>query len=222
MVLSDRALREAIASGRLEIHPLDETAIQPSSIDLRLGSVFRVFVNQTETHIDPKLSQPDLTEEVEVADGSSFVLHPSEFVLGGTVETIRMADDLVGRIEGKSSLGRLGLMVHSTAGYVDPGFRGSLTLELSNHANLPILLWPGMRVSQLSVMRLTSQRNARTARRALTASIRTSMARRPAGRTLDSPFATPAPTRSSPWQKSPISPQQPPAARNPSLSPPAA
>ena len=156
MVLSDRALREAIASGRLEINPLDETAIQPSSIDLRLGSVFRVFVNQTETHIDPKLSQPDLTEEVEVAAGSSFVLHPGEFVLAGTVETIQMPDDLVGRIEGKSSLGRLGLMVHSTAGYVDPGFRGSLTLELSNHANLPILLWPGMRVSQLSVMQLTS------------------------------------------------------------------
>lgn len=156
MVLSDRALREAIASGRLNVTPLDETAIQPSSIDLRLGPVFQVFVNQTETHIDPKLNQPDLTKTVEVKEGTSFVLHPGEFVLGGTVETIQMSDDLVGRIEGKSSLGRLGLMVHSTAGYVDPGFRGSLTLELSNHANLPILLWPGMRVSQLSVMQLTS------------------------------------------------------------------
>ncbi|MDE2919875.1 MAG: dCTP deaminase [Chloroflexota bacterium] len=156
MVLSDRALREAIASGRLNVTPLDETAIQPSSIDLRLGPVFQVFVNQTETHIDPRLNQPDLTKTVEVDEGASFVLHPGEFVLGGTVETIQMSDDLVGRIEGKSSLGRLGLMVHSTAGYVDPGFRGSLTLELSNHANLPILLWPGMRVSQLSVMQLTS------------------------------------------------------------------
>ena len=156
MVLSDRALRDAIASGRLNVTPLDATAIQPSSIDLRLGSVFRVFINQTETHIDPMRDQPDLTEAVAVADGASFVLHPGEFVLGGTVETIQMPDDLVGRIEGKSSLGRLGLMVHSTAGYVDPGFRGSLTLELSNHANLPILLWPGMRVSQLSVMQLTS------------------------------------------------------------------
>ena len=156
MVLSDAALREAIASGRLNVTPLDETAIQPSSIDLRLGYVFQVFVNQTETHIDPRRSQPDLTKKVQVDDGSSFVLHPGEFVLGGTIETIQMPDDLVGRIEGKSSLGRLGLMVHSTAGYVDPGFRGSLTLELSNHANLPILLWPGMRVSQLSVTQLTS------------------------------------------------------------------
>lgn len=156
MVLSDQALREAIASDRLKIAPLDETAIQPSSIDLRLGSVFRVFINQTDTHIDPKRNQPNLTKEIKVSAGASFVLHPGEFVLGGTIETIQMPDDLVGRIEGKSSLGRLGLMVHSTAGYVDPGFRGSLTLELSNHANLPILLWPGMRVSQLSVMQLTS------------------------------------------------------------------
>ena len=156
MVLSDQALRDAIASGQLNVAPLDVTAIQPSSIDLRLGAVFRVFVNQTETHIDPRQDQPDLTKRVEVPAGSNFVLHPGEFVLGGTVETIEMPDDLVGRIEGKSSLGRLGLMVHSTAGYVDPGFRGSLTLELSNHANLPILLWPGMRVSQLSVMQLTS------------------------------------------------------------------
>ncbi len=156
MVLSDKALRDAIDEGRLAICPLDHTAIQPSSIDLRLDASFRVFVNQTETHIDPRVPQPDLTQEVVVGEGDKFVLHPNEFVLGGTVETIRMSADLVGRVEGKSSLGRLGLMVHSTAGYVDPGFRGRLTLELSNHANLPILLWPGMRVGQLSVMQLTS------------------------------------------------------------------
>ena len=156
MVLSDRDLREAVKSGRLGVTPFDESAVQPSSIDLRLGTVFRVFVNQSETHIDPKLEQPSLTKEVDVSDDGQFVLHPGEFVLGGTVETIGMASDLVGRIEGKSSLGRLGLMVHSTAGYIDPGFRGKLTLELSNHANLPILLWPRMRIGQLSVMQLSS------------------------------------------------------------------
>ena len=159
MVLSDQDLSKAIAKGRLMVEPFDATAIQPSSIDLRLGSMFRVFVNQTETHIDPKLEQPDLTEEVHVESDGKFVLHPGDFVLGGTIETIEMAVDLVGRIEGKSSLGRLGLMVHSTAGYVDPGFRGKLTLELSNHANLPILLWPGMRIGQLSVMQLTNPAN---------------------------------------------------------------
>ena len=159
MCIRDRDLSKAIAKGRLMVEPFDATAIQPSSIDLRLGSMFRVFVNQTETHIDPKLEQPDLTEEVHVESDGKFVLHPGDFVLGGTIETIEMAVDLVGRIEGKSSLGRLGLMVHSTAGYVDPGFRGKLTLELSNHANLPILLWPGMRIGQLSVMQLTNPAN---------------------------------------------------------------
>ena len=215
VVLSDRALREAIASGRLHVTPLDETAIQPSSIDLRLGARFQVFVNQTETHIDPRLNQPDLTKTVEVDDGASFVLHPGEFVLGGTVETIQMPDDLVGRIEGKSSLGRLGLMVHSTAGYVDPGFRGSLTLELSNHANLPILLWPGMRVSQL-VGHAAHEPGGAPVRLAGT------------GQQVSGPVgvdpqpvapwirlaALPAWFRSTQWQKPPISPQQPPAARS--------
>ena len=156
MVLSDRSLREAIASGGLRIEPFDETAVQPSSIDLRLGSVFRVFLNRSETHIDPRINQENLTEAVEVPEGNCFVLHPSEFVLGGTLESVHVPDGLVGRIEGKSSLGRLGLMVHSTAGYVDPGFRGKLKLELSNHATLPILLWPGMRIGQLSVLQLTT------------------------------------------------------------------
>ena len=156
MVLSDRSLRETIAAGRLRIEPFDESAVQPSSIDLRLGTRFRVFVNRSDTHIDPRTDQTNLTELVEVKSDQPFVLHPGEFVLGSTLESVEMPDDLVGRIEGKSSLGRLGLMVHSTAGYVDPGFRGKLTLELANNARLPILLWPNMKVGQLSVMRLTT------------------------------------------------------------------
>jgi dCTP deaminase len=156
LVLSDRSLREAIASGRLQIDPFDASAIQPSSIDLRLGPVFRVFLNRTDTHIDPRKDQTDLTERVSIPEGEAFVLHPGEFVLGGTLEAVTMPDDLVGRIEGKSSLGRLGLMVHSTAGYVDPGFRGKLTLELANNATLPILLWPGMEIGQLSISELAT------------------------------------------------------------------
>ena len=156
MVLSDRSLREAIASGRLRIDPFDDAAVQPSSIDLRLGSVMRVFLNHTDTHIDPRVDQQELTEKVVISSDEPFVLHPGEFVLGGTREHVSMADDLVGRIEGKSSLGRLGLMVHSTAGYVDPGFRGKFTLELANIATLPILLWPEMKIGQLSVMELTT------------------------------------------------------------------
>lgn len=156
MVLSDQSLREATTSGRLKIEPFRESAVQPSSIDLRLGPVFRVFLNRSDTHIDPRKDQAGLTETVEVADGEPFVLHPGEFVLAGTLEVVEMPDDLVGRIEGKSSLGRLGLMVHSTAGYVDPGFRGNLTLELANNATLPILLWPGMEIGQLSILQLTT------------------------------------------------------------------
>lgn len=156
MVLSDRSLREVIASGRLRIEPFDDAAVQPSSIDLRLGTVMRVFLNHTDTHIDPRMDQRKLTEKVAVSSDEPFVLHPGEFVLGGTMEHVAMPDDLVGRIEGKSSLGRLGLMVHSTAGYVDPGFRGKFTLELANIATLPILLRPAMKIGQLSVMQLTT------------------------------------------------------------------
>ncbi|MBM4436162.1 MAG: dCTP deaminase [Actinobacteria bacterium] len=156
MVLSDRSLRELVAAGRLRIDPFDPTAVQPSSVDLRLGTKFRVFVNRSHSHIDPRLDQSDLTQLVEAVPEQPFVLHPGEFVLGSTLEIVEMPGDLVGRIEGKSSLGRLGLMVHSTAGYVDPGFRGKLTLELANNARLPILLWPGMRVGQLSVMTLST------------------------------------------------------------------
>ncbi len=156
MVLSDKSLREVVAAGHLRIEPFDDGAVQPSSIDLRLGTVFRVFLNRTDTHIDPRVDQGALTEEVAVGHDEPFVLHPGEFVLGGTIEEVQMPDDLVGRIEGKSSLGRLGLMVHSTAGYVDPGFRGKFTLELANIATLPILLWPRMKIGQLSIMELTT------------------------------------------------------------------
>lgn len=156
MLLSDRDIRQAIDSERLQIDPFDAALIQPSSIDVRLDSLFRVFNNQRYTHIDPKLEQPDLTTLVEVPEDEPFVLHPGEFVLGATLERFTLPDDLAGRLEGKSSLGRLGLLTHSTAGFIDPGFTGHITLELSNVANLPITLWPGMKVGQLALFAMTS------------------------------------------------------------------
>ncbi|WP_153506175.1 dCTP deaminase [Cumulibacter manganitolerans] len=156
MLLSDRDLRARIDTADLGIEPFDAALIQPSSIDVRLDRYFRVFNNQRYTHIDPAQQQDDLTSAVEVADGDPFVLHPGEFVLGSTLEVISLADDLAGRLEGKSSLGRLGLLTHSTAGFIDPGFSGHITLELSNMANLPITLWPGMKIGQLCVFQLSS------------------------------------------------------------------
>ena len=156
VLLSDRDIREAVDKQRLLIEPFDAGLIQPSSIDVRLDSLFRVFNNQRYTHIDPKLEQPDLTTLVEVPEGEPFVLHPGEFVLGATLERFSLPDDLAGRLEGKSSLGRLGLLTHSTAGFIDPGFTGHITLELSNVANLPITLWPGMKVGQLALFAMTS------------------------------------------------------------------
>lgn len=156
VLLSDRDIRHAIESERLVIDPLDAALIQPSSIDVRLDSLFRVFNNQRYTHIDPKLEQPDLTTLVEVPADEPFVLHPGEFVLGATLERFTLPADLAGRLEGKSSLGRLGLLTHSTAGFIDPGFTGHITLELSNVANLPITLWPGMKVGQLALFDMTS------------------------------------------------------------------
>jgi dCTP deaminase len=156
MVLSDRTIRELLQDGRLGVEPFDELSIQPSSIDLRLDSRFRVFRSTRHSHIDPRLDQPDLTELVTVGDGEKFVLQPGQFCLGNTWEEIRLPDDVVGRLEGKSSLGRLGLVIHSTAGYVDPGFRGHLTLELSNAASLPILLYPRMKIGQLSFLQMTT------------------------------------------------------------------
>jgi dCTP deaminase len=156
VLLSDRELRAEVAAGRLVIDPFDDNLVQPSSVDVRLDSMFRVFNNTRYTHIDPAQQQDELTSLVQPVDGEPFVLHPGEFVLGSTLELCALADDLAGRLEGKSSLGRLGLLTHSTAGFIDPGFSGHLTLELSNVANLPITLRPGMKIGQLCVLRLTS------------------------------------------------------------------
>ena len=156
MILSDRSLREAIAAGRIVIDPFDDACVQPSSIDLRLDHRFLVFRNHTRGLIDVKEDLTDLTEQVEASDADPFILHPGEFVLGSTAERVVVPDDLVARLEGKSSLGRLGLLIHSTAGYVDAGWDGQLTLELSNVANLPITLYPGMKVGQISFVQMTS------------------------------------------------------------------
>jgi dCTP deaminase len=156
VILSDRSLREAIAAGRLVVDPLDDDAIQPSSIDVRLDNRFRVFYTARHPYIDVKQPMDDLTELVEVKPDDAFILHPGEFVLGSTLEQVGIPPDLAARLEGKSSLGRLGLMTHSTAGFLDPGFVGHVTLELSNVANLPITLYPGMRIGQIAVFQLTT------------------------------------------------------------------
>jgi dCTP deaminase len=156
MILSDVTIREQLAGGRIVIEPLGERSIQPSSVDLHVDRYFRVFRNDTTPFIDPKEPQEDLTELVEVAEGRSFILHPGEFVLGSTLERVALPDDLVARLEGKSSLGRMGLLIHSTAGFVDAGWDGHLTLELSNVANLPIALYPGMKIGQISFLRMTT------------------------------------------------------------------
>jgi len=156
VILSDRSLREAIAAGRLVVDPLDDDAIQPSSIDVRLDNWFRVFYTARHPYIDVKQPMEDLTELVEVKPDDAFILHPGEFVLGSTLEEVGIPPDLAARLEGKSSLGRLGLMTHSTAGFLDPGFTGHVTLELSNVANLPITLYPGMRIGQIAVFQLTT------------------------------------------------------------------
>lgn len=156
MLLSDRDLVAAYKSGELSIDPFDEELVQPSSIDVRLDRWFRTFNNHLYTHIDPAVQQDDLTTMVEVDEDSPFVLHPGEFVLASTFEVVSLGDAHAARIEGKSSLGRLGLLTHSTAGFIDPGFTGHVTLELSNVATLPIALWPGMKIGQLCVFKLSS------------------------------------------------------------------
>jgi dCTP deaminase len=157
VLLSDRDLSKELKAGRLVLDPYDPALLQPSSIDVRLDRYFRVFDNSKYTHIDPSIQQDELTSMVEKdKDDEPFVLHPGEFVLGSTFERVSLPDDLAGRLEGKSSLGRLGLLTHSTAGFIDPGFTGHITLELSNVANLPITLWPGMKIGQLCLFRLSS------------------------------------------------------------------
>ena len=156
MVLSDRTIRRMLAEGRIEIEPYDAALIQPSSVDVRVDRYFRVFRNSRYPFINVKEAQEDLTELVEVDGDQPFILHPGEFVLGSTYERIRLADDLVGRLEGKSSLGRLGLLIHSTAGFIDAGWDGHVTLELSNIATLPITIYPGMKIGQISFFEMTT------------------------------------------------------------------
>src|SRR5947207_10685445 len=156
MILSDHTIREEIAAGRIVIEPFIDACVQPSSVDLHLDVYFRVFRNHTMAVIDVKENLEELTELVEGSDEQPFILHPGEFVLGSTTERVALPNDLVGRLEGKSSLGRLGLLIHSTAGFVDAGWDGQLTLELSNVANLPITLYPGMKIGQISFMRMTT------------------------------------------------------------------
>ncbi|MFM7873796.1 MAG: dCTP deaminase [Actinomycetota bacterium] len=156
MLLSDRDIAAEIKSGRVKVEPFDAKMIQPSSVDVRLDRFFRVFENHKYKVIDPSIEQPDLTREVAVAPSDHFILHPGEFVLASTYEVITLPDDIAGRLEGKSSLGRLGLLTHSTAGFIDPGFSGHITLELSNVANLPVKLYPGMKIGQLCLIKLSS------------------------------------------------------------------
>lgn len=156
MLLSDRDILAELKSGRVVLDPFDEAMVQPSSVDVRLDRFFRVFENHRYPHIDPAVEQPDLTRLVEPDGDEPFILHPGEFALASTFEIITLPDDVAGRLEGKSSLGRLGLLTHSTAGFIDPGFSGHVTLELSNVATLPIKLWPGMKIGQLCLFRLSS------------------------------------------------------------------
>jgi dCTP deaminase len=156
VLLSDGDIRKEIASGRVVIDPWDPQMVQPSSIDVRIDRYFRVFENHRYPHIDPAEEQPDLTRLVETPGDEPFILHPGEFVLASTYEVVTLPDDVSARLEGKSSIGRLGLLTHSTAGFIDAGFSGHVTLELSNVATLPIKLWPGMKIGQLCFFRLTS------------------------------------------------------------------
>jgi dCTP deaminase len=156
MVLSDRSLREALAAGRIVVDPLDESCIQPSSIDVKVSNLFRVFRNHTAGIIDVKEDLEDLTELITIPEEGVFMLHPGEFVLGSTLERIACPIDLVARVEGKSSLGRLGLLIHSTAGFIDAGFDGHITLELANVASLPITIYPAMKIGQVSFLEMTT------------------------------------------------------------------
>jgi dCTP deaminase len=156
MILSDRTIRQELEAGRIEIDPLGDGCVQPSSVDLHVDRYFRVFRNHSARVIDVRENQEGLTDLVEIGSDEAFVLHPGEFVLGSTAERVRLPDDLVARLEGKSSLGRLGLLIHSTAGFVDAGWDGHLTLELSNVATLPITIYPGMKIGQISFLRMTT------------------------------------------------------------------
>ena len=156
MLLSDRDIRAELDAGRIGLDPLDVSMVQPSSVDVRLDRWFRLFDNHKYAHIDPSQPQEELTRLFEVDPDDSFILHPGEFVLGSTYEMVSLPNDVAARLEGKSSLGRLGLLTHSTAGFIDPGFSGHVTLELANVATLPVKLWPGMKIGQLCFFRTSS------------------------------------------------------------------
>jgi dCTP deaminase len=156
LIYSDRTIKESISSGKIAIEPYEPSSVQPSSVDLRVSNGFRVFVNHRYSEIDPRAPQADLTQLIEVGVDEPFMLHPGEFVLGSTLERVRLGVDVVARLEGKSSLGRLGLLIHSTAGFIDPGFEGHITLELSNVATLPIAIYPGMKIGQISFYQMTT------------------------------------------------------------------
>ncbi len=156
MLLSDRDILDEIDAGRIAMEPFDPAMVQPASIDVRLDRYFRVFENHRYPHIDPAQAQDDLTREVQAEGDEPFILHPGEFVLGSTYEEVSLPEDLAARVEGKSSLGRLGLLTHATAGFVDPGFSGHVTLELANVATLPIKLYPGMKIGQFCFFRMSS------------------------------------------------------------------
>jgi dCTP deaminase len=155
VVLSDATIARLLSEGRIEIDPYDDSLLQPSSVDVRVDRLFRVFHNNRYPYIDVKVEQAELTELVRIEDDQPFVLHPGEFVLGSTLERVRLPEDVVARLDGKSSLGRLGLLIHSTAGFIDPGWDGHVTLELSNVAKLPITIYPGMKIGQISFMQMT-------------------------------------------------------------------
>ncbi len=156
MLLSDKDIKQEIASDRVKLEPYSEDMVQPASVDIRLDRFFRTFENHKYQFIDPREDQQDMTRLVEVEASEPFVLHPGEFVLGSTFEVVTLPDDIAARVEGKSSLGRLGLLTHATAGFIDPGFSGHVTLELSNVSNLPVTLWPGMKIGQLCFIKMSS------------------------------------------------------------------
>lgn len=156
MLLSDKDIKLEIASGRVKLEPYSEDMVQPASVDIRLDRFFRTFENHKYQFIDPRQDQQDMTRLVEVEANEPFVLHPGEFVLGSTFEVVTLPEDIAARVEGKSSLGRLGLLTHATAGFIDPGFSGHVTLELSNVSNLPVTLWPGMKIGQLCFIKMSS------------------------------------------------------------------
>jgi dCTP deaminase len=156
MLLSDQDIFEQVRTERVKLEPYSPDLLQPASYDVRLDRWFRLFDNHRYGVIDPAEDQHELTHRFTPELGEPFILHPGEFVLGATLEVVGLPDNLAARLEGKSSLGRLGLLTHSTAGFIDPGFEGQITLELSNVATLPIKLWPGMKIGQLCFFEMTS------------------------------------------------------------------